>query len=239
MRDRHSSSPGSSSPGSSSWSSSEKPRRVISGSGGEHKSSKKDDKPKRRSSGGQSPKRPPSPDNKGSSTPKARKREASSTERRKKVKVISKEKIAKLLGKYDGKSCLDAFLNKFSNCAKYGQWNEIDRQFYLTTALEGAAAQVLRDTQNSIADSASIILLLQDRFGTKNQNERFRAELHARRRKEGETLQELYQEIDRLFSLAYPGASGEMAGWVGRDAFLDSLEDQSLRSTLSLGISMQ
>ena len=43
-----------------------------------------------------------------------------------------------------------------------------------------------------------------------------------------ESLQELYQDVDRLMSLAYPGATGEMAGWVGRDAFLDSLEDLSL-----------
>ena len=193
MRDRHSSSPSSSSSGSSSRSASKKPRRRISGSDGARKSPKKDDKPKRRSGGGQSPKRPPSPDRKGSSTSKAKKREASSAERRKKGKKakVSKEKVASLLGKYDGKSCLDAFLNKFNNCTKYGEWNEVDRQFYLTTALEGAAAQVLRDTQNSIADSASIILLLQDRFGTKNQSERFRAELHARRRKPGESLQEL------------------------------------------------
>ena len=98
-----------------------------------------------------------------------RKREASSNERRKDKKAkVSKEKIASLLGKYDGKSCLDAFLNKFNNCTKYGYWNEINRQFYLTTAFEGAAAQVLRDTQNSITDSASIIHLLQDRFSTKN-----------------------------------------------------------------------
>ena len=46
---------------------------------------------------------------KGSSVPRTRKREASSTERRKKDKKakVSKEKIASLLGKHDGKSCLD------------------------------------------------------------------------------------------------------------------------------------
>jgi len=42
----------------------------------------------------------------------------------------------------------------------------------------------------------------------------------------------LYQDVDRLMSLAYPGPTMEndrMSGWVGRDAFLDALRDQSLR----------
>jgi len=32
---------------------------------------------------------------------------------------VSKEKIAGLLGKYDGKTCLDTFLNKFDKCIDY------------------------------------------------------------------------------------------------------------------------
>ena len=123
-------------------------------------------------------------------------------------------------------------MNKFEKCTVYGEWDEVDRQFYLSTALEGATAQILRDSKGNIADTAGLILLLQSRFGTEHQGERFRAELYARRRKPGETLQELYQDIDRLMSLAYPGPISEddrMSGWVGRDVFLDALGDQSLR----------
>ena len=91
------------------------------------KPSRKDDKSKRTGDGGQPPKQPPDPEGKGSSVPE-KKGKASSTGKKKKDKEakVSKEKIASLLGKYNGKSCLETFLNKFDNCTKYGKWYEVD-----------------------------------------------------------------------------------------------------------------
>jgi len=36
---------------------------------------------------------------------------------------------------------LDTFLNN-EKCIVYGSWDKIDRQFYLSTVLEGAATQI-------------------------------------------------------------------------------------------------
>ena len=58
--------------------------------------------------------------------------------------------------------------------------------------------------------------------------ERYRAELRGRRRKKGETLQSVYQDIKRLMALAFPSQSGEMYEIIARDVFLDSLSDPSL-----------
>jgi len=78
-------------------------------------------------------------------------------------------------------------------------------------------------------DVESLVSILQANFGTEDQAERFRAELRARRRKPGETLQVLYQDVCRLLALAFPGPNSEARRLVGRDAFLDALNDNELR----------
>ena len=74
-----------------------------------------------------------------------------------------------------------------------------------------------------------IVALLKARFGSENQAERFRAELRSRKRPKGESLQKLYQDVRRLMSLANPGESSALSDIVGRDAFLEALDDQTLR----------
>ena len=74
-----------------------------------------------------------------------------------------------------------------------------------------------------------MIKLLRNRFGNDNQVERFRAELRTRRRKSGESVQNVYQDIRRLLALGFPGQSGELCEIIGRDAFLEALGDQPLR----------
>jgi len=74
-----------------------------------------------------------------------------------------------------------------------------------------------------------VIELLQNRFGEIYQAERYRAELRSRRRRPNESLQELCIDISRLMSLAYPGPTTEQSEIVGRDAFLDTLADQTMR----------
>ena len=49
-----------------------------------------------------------------------------------------------------------------------------------------------------------------NRFVSVNQIERYRAERRGRRRKKGETVQSVYQDIRLLMALAFPSQSGEM-----------------------------
>ena len=132
------------------------------------------------------------------------------------------------LGTYDGSTCLETFLARFDNCARYFKWSEEDRLFQLCASLTGPAGQILWDagTQTTVNE---VERLLRNRFGNINQAERFRAELRARRRKPGESLQKLYQDVCRLMALAYPGPSTELSNVVARDAFLDALDSNNLR----------
>jgi len=96
------------------------------------------------------------------------------------------------------------------------------------TSLEGAAGQVLWDF-GPRASMADIVCLLQTRFGTQLQAERFKAELHARRRALEKSLQQLYQDICRLVTIAYPYAEALLVTHVGKEAFIAALSDGKLQ----------
>ena len=136
--------------------------------------------------------------------------------------------VSNRLGKYDGTTRLETFLAHFDRCVKYMDWTEKDRLFNLTVSLEGNAGQILWDTGDQ-ATVEGTIQLLRNRFGNANQAERFRAELRVRCRKPGEGLQQLYQDVCRLISLAYPGATNEVTNIVARDSFLVALDDNAFR----------
>ena len=133
------------------------------------------------------------------------------------------------LGTYNGSTCLETFLARFNNCARYFGWNFEDQLLQLCASLEGPAGQVLWDGENQNT-VGGVMQFLRNRFGAINQAERFRAELKARRRKPGESLQALYQDLCRLMALAYSGSSGELSNIVGRDAFLDALDNPNCAS---------
>ena len=132
---------------------------------------------------------------------------------------------------YDGTGSLETFLAKFQNIARYLEWTEGDRYFHLCASLEGAAGQVLW-VAGPQATTDSVIRLLQTRFGNELQAERFKAELRARRRKPGEPLQQLYQEVCRLVALAYPSSESSLVHHVAKETFISALDNASLQLKL-------
>ena len=134
------------------------------------------------------------------------------------------------LDKFDGINMpLETFLAKLENCSRYNGWTDVDKLAHLQANLTGGAAQCLWDV--GVENSCSLphlLTLLRGRFGSEGQAEKFRAELRGRRRKVGETLQSLYQDIRRLMVLAFPGPTNITTEIVGRDSFLDALGDRSL-----------
>ncbi len=131
------------------------------------------------------------------------------------------------LGVYRGDTCLETFLARYDNCARYYEWTEVDRRFYLCTCLQGPAGQVLWNLADETT-SGDIVRWLRKRYGQEGHAERHRAELRGRKRKSGESLQALYTDICRLMSLAFVGPSSAESQLVGRDAFLDALQDPAL-----------
>jgi len=115
------------------------------------------------------------------------------------------------LGAFDGNNMpLETHLAKLRNCAAYYGWSAADRVCHLKASLEGAAATLLWQLPEPCSEER-LLELLKARFGTADMVERFRCELRQRRRRPGETMQTLYNDVSRLIALSYPGHTGELA----------------------------
>ena len=97
--------------------------------------------------------------------------------------------------------------------------------------MEGAAGQVLWNAGPQAA-TASIMRLLRNRFGNELQAEWFKADLRARRRKPGGPLQQLYLDISRLATFAYPLSESALVNHVAKEAFIVALDDAKLQLKL-------
>ena len=97
----------------------------------------------------------------------------------------------------------------------------------MRASLEGPAVQVLWDA-GQCTSVDDLIRLLKNRFGSLNEEEHYCSELKAQRRRRGESLQSVYQDIRRLMALSFPDQSGPMWDIVVCDAFVNSLGDPAL-----------
>jgi len=69
------------------------------------------------------------------------------------------------------------------------------------------------------------LAVLKSRYSGERQAEKHRAELQIRRRKTGESLSDLHQDIRRLTFLAYPKLTADAREQIGSDHFTNALED--------------
>jgi len=123
---------------------------------------------------------------------------------------------------------IEAFLAKFEEHSRYFQWGEDDRVFQLKNSLTGTAATVLW-VGGANATTSELIALLKDQHGTENQLERFWLELYARCHKPNESLQELYQDIRRLISLACPNDKSDTSERLAINQFTSTLDNEDIR----------
>jgi len=121
-----------------------------------------------------------------------------------------------------------AFLENYKEHSRYYQWNDDDRIFHLKNCLTGTAATVL--WAGGKKDKATqLIALLQNQHGTANQLERFWLKLYARKRKPSETLQDLYQDIRRLISFAFPNDASETSKRLAITQFTSEFDNENMR----------
>ena len=128
--------------------------------------------------------------------------------------------------RFDGSSCFETFMCQFENCAQYNGWSERDKRAHLRKALKKEAAQLLWHTDELSYDE--LVNKLKKRYSSKGMEEKFQSELRCLRRRRGESIRELAQEVRRLLSLAYPGEQSTMFEHCARDHFLTSLNDPEL-----------
>ena len=132
------------------------------------------------------------------------------------------------LQKFDGTGSWESWWAHFQNCSTY-KWSRRDKLAFLKGALSGNASQVLWDTGRSTTDSLSkLIKVLKSRYGGERQAEKHKAELQVRRRKSGESLSELHQDIRRLMALAFPKLTAEAREEIACDHFTHALGDPDL-----------
>jgi len=132
------------------------------------------------------------------------------------------------LPQFDRTLSMVTFLTKFQHMASYLHWNDEDTFHDLCVSLEGDTGQVLW-VISPRAMTANIVHLLQTRFGTQLEAESFKAELQARWKAPGESLQQLYQDICRLVNLAYPSSKASLVTHVVKEAFIAALSNSNLQ----------
>ena len=74
-----------------------------------------------------------------------------------------------------------------------------------------------------------LVRALRRRFHPEYQSELYRLQLRNHDRKPNETLPELGQQICTLVAQAYPGANAEVLDLLGRDHFIDAINDPDTR----------
>jgi hypothetical protein len=132
------------------------------------------------------------------------------------------------LSSFDGSTPLETFIAKLNNCAECYRWNKRDRLFYLKACLEGPAGQLLWET-NSASTEDGVWNSLTTRFGGKKHVElKLYVELKMHRKRDGERLADVCQDIRRLMALGYPGETAKVVESLDRDAFLDDQDDAAL-----------
>ena len=135
--------------------------------------------------------------------------------------------------KFDGTSSVEAFLEQFHTCAQYNRWKREDKYVHLKLCLKGSAAGLLRDCREDVLTFEALEDKLRQRFDAKGREAAFRAQLKARKRRRGESLQDLYINIADLIHQAYPGRGSEHKDAIACSAFVDALDDPSLEQRVS------
>jgi len=129
--------------------------------------------------------------------------------------------------RYNGNSPWETFLIQFENASIYNDWNRDDKLHQLKGCLEGQAAQ----TMAGLDKDASYVELCEELklcFGVEGNETQAEAQLRLRKRGKNEKLQDLYQDIQRLVLLAYPGNKSELRDRLAVEAFTSSLNDREL-----------
>ena len=180
--------------------------------------------------GGASGHRPPNHngDGPGSAKPDGRRRrQRSASGSRSRTPSRHKKKNWIKPDRFDGSSCVDTFLVKFEEAAAYNGWGVDDKLAHLYCSLTGPAEDLLFSTKG--ISYAELKERLRQRYGTREQQEKFRLELKFKRKKSAESLQELAGAVEKLTRLAYPTADVSTRDVLARDGFIDALDDRQLQ----------
>ncbi|CAC5386872.1 unnamed protein product [Mytilus coruscus] len=134
---------------------------------------------------------------------------------------------------YEGDEDLNEYLAQFEILAEINGWNYATKSLYLAGSLKGGAKALLNELdKESRKDYDSLVKVLDNRYGSAEKSELFRAKLQTRMRGKEESLPELAQSIKKLTRQAYPSAPSTITSVLALEHFIDALPDADLRLRL-------
>ena len=130
--------------------------------------------------------------------------------------------------KYDGRTPWPAFKANYERCARYNAWDEDDCLVHLQHSLEGGPSQILWAEGVGDYSYTQLMAELEKRYGPREHGNQYRAELYARRRRRGETIEQLSLDISRLSAMAFPGPRDSRTEVLAIDAFMRAVDNSEL-----------
>ena len=118
-------------------------------------------------------------------------------------------------------------MTQFAIVAQRNHWDDGEKADYLMCSLTGEASNILKDLPEN-PSYADVVACLRQHYGSVDQVEAYRAQLKNRRRRPGESLQDLMKDIRRIFLSAYPGPTNYLSEIALKDAFITALVDRDL-----------
>ncbi|XP_067667689.1 uncharacterized protein [Haliotis asinina] len=129
---------------------------------------------------------------------------------------------------FDGSMPWQNYMAHFGSCATVNGWNESQKANYLAASLRGRALQIYGE-QHGPMTYPDITRLLGRHFGGNDKVELYMIEIRNRQQKEGESIQDLGQAIQRLTNLAYPDATQDCKDRLARSHFTEAIRDRQVR----------
>ena len=130
---------------------------------------------------------------------------------------------------YDGKERWEDYIQHFERIAEVNGWAESDKKRYLCVSLHSSVERCLREIEGEgkHPSYSEVIACLAQSYGTQHLATAYQAELRAKKRREGQSVQDFAREIKLLVNLAYPGTSVATKETLSLDAFLDTLDPET------------
>ena len=135
--------------------------------------------------------------------------------------------------KFDGKKSWANYKIHFDACKNLNRWSDQEACTWLATCLTGDAVQALgHDWSPGQFRYGELMSRLDKSFGPCVSAENYIIEFRSRKRRQGESLQDLSQALRQLVSRAYPDMDRDAHDKLARDQFKDALDDGELRSAI-------
>ncbi len=132
--------------------------------------------------------------------------------------------------KFNGASW-DNFILHFEACKELNGWVDKEACSWLAASLTGDAVQVLSGGGIGLGYNG-LKAKLERRYGICNSPENYVLEFRNRKRKPGESLQELAQSLRHLVVKAYPDMAVDSQELLATEQFKDALEDTEIRAAI-------